>query len=314
MLLVGNDSREDRSQDQLTKLGTETAEGLLTDTIMLARLNPRRDGAAIISFPRDLLVTRCDGSRGRINAAYEVREQTGTGGPACLVEIVRDLTGLEVDNYVEVDFAGFIDVVNSLGGATLHLDQPLKDRYAGLDLPAGCVSLDGTEALSFVRARHLDSDFGRIARQQGFMRELVEEVMSADTLLDVGQLPSLLQSTTDAVEVDSELSLAQMRRLAHSLRDASPDGLTTRTVPAVPRRIDGAAYVVAQEQPADRLFSAFANGRLTVGDTTSQPGDDGTATDTPEGGGGSASADAPGNESDEPDYAGAQSPATQQCS
>lgn len=262
VLVVGTDSRDDLSEDELAELGTESNEGLLTDTIMLVQLDPRRDGAAIISFPRDLFVTRCDGSKGRINAAYAVGERTDVGGPSCLVETVTDLTDISVNNYVEVDFSGFIDVVETLGGVTMYLDKPLRDRAAGLDLSSGCVSLDGTDALSFVRARHLDNDFGRIARQQRFLKEIVDEVMSAGTLVNVPRLASLIQSAADAVEVDSELSLGGMRRLAASLRGASAERLETRTVPAVQRRVDGADYVVAEDGEAEQLFSDFRAGRL----------------------------------------------------
>lgn len=273
VLVVGTDNRDELSEDELAELGTETNEGLLTDTIMLVQLDPRRDGAAIISFPRDLLVTRCDGSEGRVNAAYAVGERTDVGGPSCLVETVTDLTGVAVNNYVEVDFSGFIDVVETLGGVSMYLDKPLRDRAAGLDLSSGCVSLDGTDALSFVRARHLDNDFGRIARQQRFLKEVVDEVMSAGTLVNVPRLASLVQSAADAVEVDSELSLSDMRRLASSLRGASAERLETRTVPAVQRRIDGAAYVVAEDDEAEKLFSDFEAGRLiTKEDPTADEG------------------------------------------
>lgn len=267
VLVVGTDSREELTDDELAELGTETNEGLLTDTIMLVQLDPRRDEAVVLSFPRDLRVTRCDGSSGRINAAYAVGERTGTGGPSCLVETVTDLTGVGVNNYVEVDFSGFIDVVETLGGVTMHLDKPLRDRAAGLDLSSGCVSLDGTDALSFVRARHLDNDFGRIARQQRFLKEVVDEVMSAGTLVNVPRLASLVQSAADAVEVDSELSVSDMRRLASSLRNASADRLDTRVVPSTPRRINGTAYVVPDEDKAEELFSDFAEGRL-IAETT----------------------------------------------
>lgn len=279
VLIVGTDSRDELTDDELAELGTESAEGMLTDTIMLAQLDPRREGAALLSFPRDLLVTRCDGSRGRINAAYAIGERSGVGGPSCLVETLTDLTGITVDNYVEVDFAGFIDVVETLGGVTMYFEEPLRDRAAGLDLPSGCVSLDGTEALSFVRARHLDNDFGRIARQQRFIREVVDEVMSAGTLFNVPRVASLVNSAANALEVDTELSLTDMRRLATSLRDASADRLDTRTVPAVQRRIDGAAYVVPEEEEAEELFADFAAGRLI--------------TDAGSGDSGGSSADAP---------------------
>lgn len=261
VLVVGSDSRDELTEEQLQALGTEEDEGNLTDTIMLVQLDPRREEAALLSFPRDLLVTRCDGSEGRINAAYAIGTRRDVGGPSCLVQTVKDLTGVRVNHYVEVDFAGFIEAVDTVGGVSLYLREPLKDRYAGLDLDAGCVTLDGTDALSFVRARHLDNDFGRMARQQRFLRELVAEVTDAGTMLNIPQVLALVNSVGESLEVDTELSAGQMRRLASSLRDVTADQLDTRTVPAVSRQIDGAAYAVQKEDEAEKLFEAFAEQR-----------------------------------------------------
>src|SRR5699024_6111898 len=137
----------------------------------LVQLDPRRDGAAMMSFPRDLRVERCNGSTGKINAAYAIGEGTDVGGPSCLVQTVNELTDIPIHHYVEVDLAGFIDVVEALDGVSMYLDQPITDRYAGVDFPAGCVTMDGAAALGFVRARNIDNDFGRIARQQRFAGE-----------------------------------------------------------------------------------------------------------------------------------------------
>jgi LCP family protein required for cell wall assembly len=262
VLLVGSDSREGLTDEQLLELGTEAEDGLRTDTVMLLQLDPRRDQVIVLSFPRDLLVTRCDGSRGRINAAYGVGESSGVGGPTCLVRTVTDFTGIPIHHFIQVDFAGFIDIVDSLGGVTMYLDEPIKDAHAGVDLPAGCVTMDGATALGFVRVRRIDSDFGRIARQQRFIREVVDEAASVGTLVNVPRLFSLVDAGARAVETDRQLSIGQMRRIAFSLRDLSPENLDTRTVPATPRTINGAAFVVADEAEAEALFRAFREGTL----------------------------------------------------
>lgn len=263
LLVVGSDSREGLSEEQLARLGTESAEGDRTDTIMLVQLDPRRDQVVVLSFPRDLLVTRCDSSRGRINAAFGLGEQTGVGGPACLVRTVRDFTGIAVNHFVQVDFVGFVRMVDALGGVTLFIEEPgIRDAASGLDLPGGCVELDGIDALSFVRARGLDNDFGRIARQQRFIRELVAEATSVGTLVNIPRLFSLVDAAASAVDTDEGLTVNQMRRIAFSLRDLDADRIDTRTVPGVARRIDGVAYVVAKEQEAEQLFQAFREGEL----------------------------------------------------
>lgn len=273
VLVVGNDSREGLSDEQLLRLGTEDHGGLLTDTIMLVQIDPNREIVSVLSFPRDLFVTRCDGSRGRINAAYSIGERSGAGGASCLVQTVTDFTGVPIHHFVQVNFAGFVDVVDTVGGVTIYLEEPLRDRPAGLDLPAGCVELDGIRALGFVRARHLDNDFGRIARQQRFVRELMNEVTSAGTLLNIPRLFSLVDAVGRAMETDQDLSLGDMRRIAFSLRNITPQRLDTRTVPSAGRRIDGGSYVVAKEEEAEALFQAFREGTIAPeGLGTSPPG------------------------------------------
>jgi len=267
VLLVGDDSRDGLTDEQLQALGTDATEGGRTDTIMLLQIDPNRERAALLSFPRDLLVTRCDGSRGRINGAYGKGEETGVGGAACLVETVTTFTGIPINHYVEVNFAGFIDVVDVLGGVTLYVEKPgIRDRYAGLDLAPGCQRLDGAQALGFVRARRIDNDFGRMARQQRFIRELVNEITSAGTLLNVPRLFALVDATGRAVKTDRALSLADMRRIAFSLRNFTEEQLDARVVPAVPRTINGAAMVVAKEEEAEELFRAFREGTLAPDD------------------------------------------------
>lgn len=263
ILVVGSDDRDGLTDRQLQELGTDRDEGGRTDTIMLVQLDPRRDGAVILSFPRDLLVTRCDGTRGRINAAHAIGEQAGEGrGPSCLVETITTLTDVPIHHYVGVDLAGFIDVVDAIGGVSLYLDEPITDVAAGLDVDAGCVTMDGRTALGFVRARKIDNDFGRMARQQRFAREVVAQAASVGTLVNVPRLFSLVEAASAAVDTDPGFDLGKMRRLAFSLRDIGATGLDTRTVPGASRLIDGAAYVVGDEEQSGQLYTAFRDGSL----------------------------------------------------
>ena len=257
ILLVGSDSRAGLDREARKKLGTGKFEGTRTDTIILLQLDPLREGAAMLSFPRDLLVTRCDGTQGRINGAFEIGENNGGGGPSCLVETVTDLTGIDINHYAQIDFQGFVDMVDTLGGVRLYLDEPIADDDANIDLPAGCVTLDGRQALGFVRVRKIDDDFGRIARQQRFLREVVAQLTTARIALDVPRLFRLVDAVGEAVNADPSLTLGVMRKLAFSFRDLTADRIDTRTVPAFNRIIGGAAYVVADPEPAEVLFAAF---------------------------------------------------------
>ena len=260
VLVVGSDSREGLSRKERNKLGTGQFSGTRTDTIMLVQLDPKRQGAAMLSFPRDLLVTLCDGSQGRINGAFQLGESSDVGGPTCLVRTVTELTGIPIHHYAQIDFAGFVKVVDTLGGVRMYLDEPIKDADANVDLPKGCVTMNGTEALGFVRVRKIDSDFGRIARQQRFIRELVDQVTSASVALNVPKLFRLVDVGAKAVDTDKSLSLSVMRQIAFSFRDITSNRIDTRTIPAFNRVINGAAYVVADEEPAEALFAAFRAG------------------------------------------------------
>ena len=260
VLIVGSDSRKDLSAQERRELGTGSFGGTRTDTIMLVQLDPKRHGAAMLSFPRDLLVERCDGSEGRINSAFEIGKSSGVGGPTCLVRTITELTGIPIHHYAQVNFQGFVDVVDTLGGVRMYLEEPISDEDANVDLEAGCVTLRGADALGFVRVRKIDSDFGRIARQQRFIREVVDQVTSASVALNVPRLFQLVEAGAEAVETDPSLSLGVMRQIAFSFRDLSSDQIDSRTVPGFNRTIGGAAYVVVDPEPAEALFAAFRAG------------------------------------------------------
>lgn len=157
VLITGSDSREGLTAEERIALTTGSAGGERADTIILLTVHGGRAG--MLSFPRDLSVERCDGSVGRINGALAI------GGPTCLVETVHRVSGIRAHHHVTVTFGGFRDVVDAVGGVELCLDGPIRDRSAGIDLPAGCQVLDGAEALGFVRVRMIDSDLARIQRQ-----------------------------------------------------------------------------------------------------------------------------------------------------
>lgn len=281
VLVVGSDSRDDLDADARSDLGTGDFEGVRTDTLILVQLDPRRESAAMLSFPRDLLVTRCDGTQGRINGAYEIGESSGVGGPNCLVKTINELTGIPVNHYAQVNFQGFVDFVDTLGGVQLYLDQPIRDADAHIDLDAGCQRLNGRQALGFVRVRKIDSDFGRIARQQRFIRELVDQMSSARIALDVPRLFSLVDTAASSVDVDRSLSLDVMRQVAYSFRDLSADRIDARTVPGYNRLIDGVAYVVANDAAAEPLFTAFREGVAAPADLGTEGPSDVKVRDVP---------------------------------
>lgn len=263
VLVVGNDSREGLTPEQIREFGTGEAEGNRTDTIMLVQLELDGEGrGAVLSFPRDLLVSRCDGSRGRINAAYGIGLERDGDGPSCVVETVTNVTGVDIHHYVEVSFAGFLKVVDAIGGVGLYLDEPLRDAKAHIDLPAGCVRLEGRDALGFVRARHLDNDFGRIARQQRFIKETLREATDIGVVSNPSRLLRVIDAAASSVHTDDTLGVAQMRSIALGMRRLTADGLAVHTVPGRAVVSGGTWYVDEHHRKARSLYAAFRDGSI----------------------------------------------------
>lgn len=254
VLVVGSDSREGFTEAELQALGTEEVEGRRTDTIFLLAISG--GSAAMLSFPRDLYVTGCTGAQARINAAYN------DGGPSCLVQTVSAASGIGIDHYVEVNLFGFTRIVDAVGGVPIYLDEPLVDRFAGVDLAAGCQVLDGRQAVGFVRARHVDSDLGRIARQQRFLKELAAQVISPSTLVNVPRMLRVAGAAGDTVTADEGLGLLDLLRVARAARGLAGGGLATYTVPANAANIDGAAVLVPDAEAAESLFARFRDGTV----------------------------------------------------
>ncbi len=263
VLIVGNDSREGLTRRQIREFGTGRADGNRTDTLMLLQLELNGSGrGAVLSFPRDLLVTRCDGTRGRINAASWIGVARTGDGPSCVVSTVHDLTGVDIHHYIEVSFAGFLNVVDALGGVGLYLDQPIADEKAHIDLPAGCVRLRGRDALGFVRARYVDDDFGRIARQQRFLKETVREATDVGVLTNPSRLLRVVDAAAASIRTDDALDVKQMRTIAMGMRRLTAEGLTVHTVPGDAAMSGGTWYVVQHDRKARRLYAAFRDGSI----------------------------------------------------
>jgi len=186
--------------------GVDTAAGSRSDTVMLLRADPKRDTVTLLSFPRDIVVDipGCKGHsafRGRINEAYAYC------GPRGTLATVKQLTGIPVNYMITVNFSAFIRIVDKLGGVYLDVDRRYFNdnsglgpgqTYATINLRPGYQKLDGKRALDFVRYRHTDSDFYRVARQQEFIKAFKQQISSTWTLL---QLPGIVNTITDNVEV-----------------------------------------------------------------------------------------------------------------
>jgi LCP family protein required for cell wall assembly len=167
-LLVGSDSRSGLTRHQELSLGTGRGVGQRTDTIML--LHTGSGPNLLMSIPRDSLVAIPGHGTTKINAAYAY------GGAKLLIKTIEQDTGIRIDDYVEIGFAGFVDVVDAVGGITICPTTAMKDPLANLDIKKGCQPADGKTALGYARSRHT-SALGDIARAQ-HQREVVSAVGS----------------------------------------------------------------------------------------------------------------------------------------
>jgi LCP family protein required for cell wall assembly len=255
ILVVGSDDRKESSE--LVAQAPADGEGwdARTDTIFILSVQGRR--AAMLAFPRDLWVERCDGTSGRINAAEVI------GGPSCLVRTVQDVSGIDVHHYLRVTFGGFVDLVDAVGGVELCLEEPIQDADAAIDLPAGCQRLEGTDALGYVRVRKIDDDFRRIQRQQRFVQALAREVATPSTLLNPIRLVELTQEGGDTIAIDQGAGVRSLGRIALGGTALASGSAPAFTVPGDPRiTSDGAWVLDARFQEAEALYATFRDGSV----------------------------------------------------
>lgn len=254
VLVTGSDSREGLSDEERRELTTGSAAGERTDTIFVLTIDGGR--AAMLAFPRDLWVTRCDGSTGRINAALSV------GGMDCLVDTIEEMSGIGLDHQVAVSFGGFRSMVDAVGGVEMCLDDPIADPKAGIDLQAGCQNLDGANALGYVRTRQLDNDLERIKRQQEFLGALAGELATPATVLNPLRAFDTARSVGGSMTVDRGLGMIDLARLGLGGRALAGGAAVTETVPATGASVNGASVLMPDEGAAEEVFARFRSGRV----------------------------------------------------
>lgn len=178
-LLVGSDGRDQLSAEQRGTLGTGDTAGQRTDTMMLL-YSPPTGRPALISLPRDSYLTIPGRGKDKLNAAYAY------GGAPLLIETIEQNTGVRIDSYLEVGFLSIVDVVDALGGIEVCLPAAIKDQDSHLDLPAGCQTLNGKNALGYVRMRKADptGDIGRMNRQRQMIGLITKKALSPQYLLN----------------------------------------------------------------------------------------------------------------------------------
>ncbi|MDT7789533.1 MAG: hypothetical protein QOF58_7952 [Pseudonocardiales bacterium] len=206
-----------------------------SDTAMVVQLNAAGDQARVVSIPRDTMVPRprCGthppASLAMFNSAFS------TGGAACTVATVEQMSGIRIDHFVQIDFNGFRDVIDRLGGIDINVPEPIDDEKSGLHVPAGPTKLDGTQALAFVRTRYSigdGSDLNRIKNQQLFMRALSEKIANENWLASPQKTFQLADALTKSIVTDEEIgSISKLADLAGKLTALKPESITYVTLP-----------------------------------------------------------------------------------
>jgi LCP family protein required for cell wall assembly len=223
----------DQSVQTILLIGSDRRwgeHGGRSDTMMLVRVDPKRHTISVLSIPRDLKVPIHGYGASKVNAAFAY------GGDRLLISTLRDYFGVRIDHFIEVNFRGFRQVVNALGGVWISVDGRYFNRnvhtsetnFADIDLQPGYQKLNATDALTFVRFRHFDSDFVRAARQQLFLREAERQVFAAK--YDYPMMSSLLHAFAKATVSDID-SLGTIWGLLDAVRATPGDRITRELVP-----------------------------------------------------------------------------------
>lgn len=280
-LLVGSDSRAGLSRAEQQRLRTGSGDyGNHSDTMILAHISPRNGGhATLVSLPRDSLVevpefTDSKGTvhpkhRSKLNAAYSL------GGPALTVKTIQNATGVHIDHYVEINFTGFLKMVDAIGGVDVCISKAvaanLPDKDSGLDLPAGKSHIQGKQALAYVRARHIypNQDLGRVQAQQKFIGAMIRQILSAGTISNPIRIKHLLDAVGNSITTDPGFTSKNLFDLATSLRNFSPKKVTFTTVPVADAnyRVPGLGSTLLWDIPAAQALFTAINQDRPVGDS-----------------------------------------------
>jgi LCP family protein required for cell wall assembly len=259
-LLVGSDTREGMSKEELKQSATEFTPGRRSDTIILIHLSADRQHVTLLSFPRDSYVEiPAHGDQpahfGKINTAFSA------GGAALTIQTVEKLTNIRVDHYLEVNFAGFQRLVDAVDGVDVCLDRAAKDSFSGIDLPAGRSHIKGTQALAFVRQRHglPRGDLDRIERQQQFLGSLMRRATSIGVLLNPFRLKNFLDVATKSLQVDDKLGFNDMKTLALAMKGLEPGKVAFVTTPVDRLAMrSGQSVVLLDANNGPPLYQAIA--------------------------------------------------------
>ena len=253
LLVLGSDSRISAGDPSHWQAGAQR-----TDTIMLVHLPADRAAAQVVSFPRDALVDIPGHGQNRINAAFSF------GGPSLLIQTMEQLTGVHIDHFVVTDFTSFTRMTDALGGVQIRIPHDIGDGNR-VFFEAGVHQMTGEQALSYVRQRHglVDGDFGRVQRQQNWMRAILARVNN--NRRNPAMMTNFFTTVSQSVAADEGFTIDRMRDLYMSARELSTNDVTFMTAPHLGTGTGpgGMSIVNLDRARLDPLMAAFANDTAT---------------------------------------------------
>jgi LCP family protein required for cell wall assembly len=287
-LIVGVDSAEKLAAGDPVRRGRDGLNER-SDTVMVVRINPESRKVALLSLPRDLWVPIAGtGTEQRINTAIQL------GGPELLIRTIDEYLGIPIQHFVQVDFAGFRDLVDTIGGVEITVPHPARDQRSGLNIPKGRVTLDTDQALAYVRSRAYEEridgewvtdptgDIGRIKRQQKFITAALRAAIDQGGR-NLARLDQLLNVGLDSIVVDDALTADDILRLGNQFRSLEPADLDTRVVPTIDGTVGAAQILRLDEDKAESVLAPFRGAsrdeispqsvRLRVLNGSGQPGE-----------------------------------------
>ncbi len=286
-LIVGVDSDDGLDDDDPARAGRDSGAdavvGLRSDTIMVVRIDPGNDEVRVLSFPRDLWVDIPGRSSNKINAALTY----GDGSPDLLIDTIKQNFQISINHYVQVNFAGFNEIVKIIDGVPIWFDTPVRDTNSGLNVQqAGCTVLDGeTGALSYVRSRHFQyqndrgrwvsdpyADLGRVSRQQDFIKRVIRRAISKGAR-NPRTLARMLDAGTKNLVLDEVTKPQDLIDLGKAFRSFDPETLKTYSLPVTDSVRGGAAVLDLVEGEAQQYLDLFRGTGDQAGSADVPPGD-----------------------------------------
>lgn len=238
ILIIGSDSRN--------------GEAARSDTLILMRVDFQKNKVYFVSIPRDMRVYIPGQGMAKINAAFSY------GQASLAIRTVEQFLNLDLNHYAVIDFQGFKQMVDALGGVTVDVKEPIIDRSYSyrMYIPKGKIKMDGKLALNYVRYRHGDSDFKRAERQQNFIKALAKQVLTVKALT---KLPTLVNILNKNLETD--MSKREMLSLGGYLRTVKDKQIETITVPGEPETVDGQSYVIPDRYKTELIIERIEAGK-----------------------------------------------------